>query len=301
MKNKLHITLALGLLCFSIASIAQTDTTEAVEEAVMEGKNVRVILTEKKVTKKNAEGNDTTYSKVENVEIKLGNKVNSASDNELEEEAPEDDSPKFIQTKWNKFHLGISNWINADGQVDVDQDYANMSLASNSINVQWDIVTQSMNLYKNKVRLVYGIGVDYNNYKFENNVSLVPDSKPLVVNDDAITYEKNKLVTKHLNVPLLLNFKLSPNNESDYIYLSAGANFGYLIGSHQKQKWNDNGKKSSKTKDDFNLETFRLGYEMQFGYKNIVLYGRYFPQGVFKANQGPNVSSFSAGILLGKV
>jgi len=301
MKSKLHTILALTLLCTSTLSIAQTDSTEASEEAVIEGKNIKVILTEKKVTKKDAEGNDTTYSKVENVEIRLGDKDESTADNVAEEETPEDDTPKFIRTKWNKFHLGINNWINANGEVGADENYENMSLASNSINFQWDIVMQSMNLYKDKVRLVYGVGVDYNNYKFDNNVSLVPDSKPLVVNDDAVTYEKNKLVTKHLNVPLLLNFKLSPSNESDYIYLSAGANFGYLIGSHQKQKWNENGKKSSKIKDDFNLETFRLGYEMQFGYKSIVLYGRYFPQGVFKANQGPNVSSFSAGILLGKV
>ena len=135
----------------------------------------------------------------------------------------------------------------------------------------------------------------------QKNITLNTDSMPLMVKEDGINYDKNKLVTQHLNVPVMLNFKVSPKGTEDDVYISAGANFGYLIGSHQKQVWDDNGKKKSKVRDDYSLEQFRVGYEVQFGYKNIVLFGKYFSNSMFKANQGPELRTVSAGILIGKV
>jgi hypothetical protein len=99
----------------------------------------------------------------------------------------------------------------------------------------------------------------------------------------------------------MLNFKLSPKNVDEEVYISAGANFGYLIRAHQKQVWDDNGKKKNKIRDDYNLEQFRVGYEVQFGYKNIILFGKYFPKSIFKTNEGPELRTVSAGILIGKV
>jgi hypothetical protein len=189
-----------------------------------------------------------------------------------------------------------------------DANYANMGIdARKSINVSWQIVTQAMNIYKDNIRLVYGIGIDINNYRFNENVDLdVPlilgaPTAPLVTAISTNNYKKNELVTQYLTMPLLLNLKLSPKNNNDYVYISGGANFGYLIGSHQKQVWKDNGKKKNKKEDDFNLEQFRLGYEVQFGYKDVVLFGKYFPKSMFKENLGPDLRTVSVGILIGKV
>jgi len=222
----------------------------------------------------------------------------------LKEQAEEDanSEPDFIETSWNNFGLGLNNLINKDGKLEADAGYQSMAVdPSKSINFDWKIVTQAMNLYKGKVRLVYGVGIDYNNYRFKENISLVPDSIPLASVNGSENYKRNKLVTQYLTVPVMLNFKLSPKKTDEQVYISAGANFGYLIGSHQKQVWNDNGKKKTKTKDDFGLEQFRMGYEVQFGYKNIVLFGKYFPESIFKSNEGPNLRTVSAGILIGKV
>ncbi len=44
-----------------------------------------------------------------------------------------------------------------------------------------------------------------------------------------------------------------------------------------------------------------MGYEVNFGYGNIVLYGKYYPESIFKANEGPDLSVVSAGILIGNI
>ena len=106
-------------------------------------------------------------------------------------------------------------------------------------------------------------------------------------------------MTQYLTVPVLLDFELGRGD--DGVKLAFGPNFGYLIGSHQKLKWEDDGKNKVKVRDDFNLEQFRMGYEVQFGYGSFTLYGRYFPQSIFKANQGPDVRTVSAGILIGRI
>ena len=309
---KRYITYTLGLLVatsLSLTTLAQTDSTTVEEEVIINTGGMKVIVKEKKVEKTTNTAGDSITRKTETIEITTTRDVDEdedvASMKDLErlvkEFKKEDAEPEFITTSWNRFHLGLNNLINNEGQLEPEKGYEKMSLStSNSINFQWNIVTQAMNLFKGKLRLVYGVGIDYNNYRFKNNIRLNTDSVPLMITEDATNYDKNKLVTQHLNVPLMLNYRFSPKGE-DGLYLSAGANFGYLIGSHQKMKWDDNGKNKSKIKDDYNLQQFRVGYEVQFGYKNVVLYGKYFPESIFKANMGPDVNSVSAGILIGKI
>lgn len=308
MKNKPYRVLIIAALCcFTSMLLAQTDTANAEKnknnvETILNGKNVQIVLKQKEVLQKKADGQDTVTKRLESVEIIAFGEHDEAQENDVVEDFEVIKGSEFIETKWNNFHLGLNNLLNSKGKLETETGYEKMGISPvNSVHFQWDIVTQAMNLYRGNVRLIYGIGIEYNNYRFQNDITLTADSVMLQVVEDVIEYDKNKLVTQHLNVPLLLNFKLSPKGIKDYVYVSAGANFGYRIGSRQKQVWKDNGKNKSETKADYNLEQFRIGYEVQFGYKNIVLYGKYFPNSMFKANHGPQLRTVSAGILIGKV
>ncbi|MEN8696571.1 MAG: outer membrane beta-barrel protein [Bacteroidia bacterium] len=305
MKRILKHTVAFAFICISSLAFAQTDSTANNEkETVFETNKVKVVIKEKVIVTN--DGKDTIVERTKEIVDGSLDYLKNEIEKEIEEEVVEDfevvEGPEFIETRWNKFHLGLNNLMNTDGKLETDANYGKMEVSpANSVNFQWDVVTQAMNLYKGKVRLVYGIGIDYNNYRFKNDISLMPDSIPLMVLEDGINYDKNKLVTQHLNIPVMINFKLAPKNAKEVVYVSAGANLGYLIRSHQKQVWDVKGKKKNKIRDDYNLEQFRIGYEVQFGYKNIVLFGKYFPKSIFKANQGPELRTVSAGILIGKV
>jgi len=311
MKNKLQIMLATVAISVTALSVAQTDSSQVKdsqtqevqipEETIIEGKNVRLILKEKQVIEETGDVTDTLTKHSFEIVTKDSEELKAYEEGQVDEHQVSD-GVDFIETSWSNFHLGLNNVLNSAGKLEPEEGYGNMAISAvNSVNFQWDIVSQAMNIYQGKVRLVYGIGIDYNNYRFQKNITLNPDSMPLMVTEDGINYDKNKLVTQHLNVPVMLNFKLSPKGAEDDVYISAGANFGYLIGSHQKQVWDDGGKKKNKIRDDYSLEQFRVGYEVQFGYKNIVLFGKYFPNSMFKANQGPELRTVSAGILIGKV
>jgi hypothetical protein len=290
---------------------AQSDSTFSKEELILDKKGIKVVVKEKTIETTINALSDTIQRKKEVIEI-TANREDKDTETKDGIDTWEDvkklvqefssDEPEFVETSWNKFHFGLNNLMNTDGKLEIANNYGSFEISTgNSINLQWDILTQAMNIYKQKIRLVYGIGIDYNNYRFKQSISMNTDSVPLFLTQDGVEYKKNKLVTQYLNVPLMLNFKLAPKNSDDELYISAGANFGYLVGSHQKQVWKDNGKRKSKVVDDFGLEKYRVGYEVQFGYNNIILYGKYFPKSIFQTNRGPELRTVSAGILIGKV
>jgi hypothetical protein len=214
---------------------------------------------------------------------------------------PNDYKYNRVESDWFNIQWGFNNLINGDNKLEMPVGSENLELnTSNSANLHLHIVQQSVRLYRNNIRLVYGVGIDFNNYRFNKNVNLAPDSIPLKSTINTIDYKKNKLVTQYLTVPLMLDFNFG--KKDDGFKLAFGGNFGYLIGSHQKLKWSDNtGKNKIKVRDDFNLEQFRMGYEVQFGYGAVMLYGKYFPQSIFQANEGPDLRTVSAGIMIGHI
>ena len=311
MKKIIHISLVLVASLLTFISSAQIDTT-ASDDIVIDGKKVKIIIKEKEVIKKSADGKDSlverTVEKIELIKKDIPeeemdypeDEVYAIDEEVLIDDIDNDDEPPFVETDWFNMQLGFNNLINANNKLEMPTGSEDMELINGkSLDFQLHIVQQAINLYRGKVRFVYGVGIDFNNYRFNKNVNLTKDSKPLATTISTNDYKKNKLVTQYLTVPVLLDFELGKGD--DGVKLAFGPNFGYLIGSHQKLKWEDDGKNKVKIRDDFNLEQFRMGYEVQFGYGNVVLYGRYFPQSIFKANQGPDVRTVSAGILIGRI
>jgi len=47
------------------------------------------------------------------------------------------------------------------------------------------------------------------------------------------------------------------------------------------------------------VNQLNIGYEAQLGYKNLIFYGKYFPDGIFKSADDPNLRSVSFGMIIG--
>lgn len=253
------------------------DVEEAIEEAQEEIKNVQL--------------------EIEAEEIER-NRHNSESENDNEPKKPK--KIKLVEQSWFVMDLGWNIWLTENNNPLPDA-YSALELdRAKSANFHLGIIQQGINIYKGKLRFVYGAGIEFNNYRFKKNVDLTPDSKPLtyIVNPE-IKYKKNKLVSQYVTMPLMLNFKSDPNNEDESFNIAAGIQLGYLISSNTKQKWTEGGKKQkNKTKADYNFEDYRMGYVFQFGYGDFNLYAKYYPTAVFKNNQGPVVNTASVGLVL---
>lgn len=211
---------------------------------------------------------------------------------------------KNVETSYLIFDIGFSNFNDktAYGSA-AAQSYAQGTPAftssdlnlrnGKSINVNLWFFMQKRNLVKHVLNLKYGLGLELNNYRFENNISFVKTPQPRIIRD-SIDFSKNKLALDYLTVPLMLNLVVNPKSENP-VTLSAGASIGYLYASRNKQKSDERGKQ--KNRGDYDFEKFKLSYIAEAGLGPVKLYGSYAPKSVFE--RGLDMRPFNIGIRIG--
>jgi hypothetical protein len=174
---------------------------------------------------------------------------------------------------------------------------------SSNINI-W-LFMQRLNLIKHYVNLKYGIGIEFNNYRFKSNVSFKeggnnnPYNPAQNINHafvfrDSVAFSKNKLAADYITVPFMINFRTNPNNTDKGLSFSAGVSMGYLYNNRNKQISTERGK--LKNHGDYDLEKWKLSYIGELGLGPIRLYGSYVPKSIFE--NGLNVMPYNVGIRL---
>ena len=145
-------------------------------------------------------------------------------------------------------------------------------LYGGSLNLNFHLIRHRVPIVKSNVNIEYGLSFAFINYKFANDFRIIPDQLTFQVEDDGTMYDKNKLKTTFLEVPVLLT--LTPGRKKG-VYLSGGFYGGVLIGSKQKLKTESGDK--TRVRDDFNLNKFRYGLTGRIGVGPIAFYAQYSP------------------------
>ena len=147
---------------------------------------------------------------------------------------------------WNDGHwagIGIhySGLITNLGKLKLPDHLQCLSQSAKSIGVTLNPVDLTL-LKSRRFGLITGLGFEFNNFRFENNIALkyehgvtVPDFQ---YEEQRIRLQKSKLFTCYLNVPLLVEFQMGRHN---LFYVNAGVVGGWRMGSHTKIKANDQG------------------------------------------------------------
>jgi len=205
--------------------------------------------------------------------------------------------PKF-NGHWAGFELGINGLLNKDMALDYPAGYAFMDLNyAKSTVVNINFFEQNVNLLNNRLGLVTGMGVTWNNYRFAKNVVLTDAGKFDGYFDTDLTksYEKSKLVVTYLKVPLMLEYQTNSKMKANSFHVSGGVVGGLRIGSHSKVIIDGN---KSKDKSDFYINPFKVDAIAKIGWGVINLYGTYSLTELFRNNKGPEVYPFEIGITL---
>lgn len=214
------------------------------------------------------------------------------------------------------FDLGFANWndktdyaaassqgyiINKPGASPLAANDLKLK-AGKSSNVNIWVFMQRLNLAKHYVNLKYGIGVEFNNYRFTNNISFKesgvnPYNASQNINHafvfrDSINFSKNKLAADYVTVPFMLNFRTNPDHSDKELSFSAGVSMGYLFGSRNKQISNERGK--LKNRGDYDLEKWKFSYIGELGLGPVRLYGSYAPKSIFE--NGLNMMPYNVGV-----
>ncbi len=198
---------------------------------------------------------------------------------------------------WAGFSMGLNNYVTSDLSTLLPAEYSLLAVnTNNSFEVNLNFAQVGLNLIKNHVGFVTGVGIKWNNYKFRNeNTVLSSDSTVLIYSESSDTQAKmSKLTTCYLMVPLLIEFQI-PSHGEDF-YLSAGVEGGLKLGAHTKIKTND--KVKNKDKSDF-FTTF-LDYRLtaRLGYGNFGIYGSYSMMPLFEKDLGPELYPLAVGVAL---
>lgn len=138
------------------------------------------------------------------------------------------------------------------------------------------------------------ITLDISSHNFLNPISPVADQEIFTYTmDSTISYEKNKLVARYVQVPLMLSLNTAPDSDKG-LKISVGGYAGVLWNGILKQE--AAGIDKIKIKDDFNLSKFRYGLMARFDFRWLDLYVNYNLSSLFEDNQGPATQTFTAGI-----
>ena len=161
-----------------------------------------------------------------------------------------------------------------------------------SVNVNLWFFMQRLNLIEHVVNLKYGLGIELNNYRYEENIKFTTNPTSVIM--DTISYSKNKLAADYVTVPFMLNFNFTPHRRHDYGF-SVGASVGYRYSSRQKFKSKETGK--YKTFDDFDMDPWKISWigELQLGW--LKLYGSYATKSMFL--KGLDQRPYTVGLRFG--
>jgi len=207
--------------------------------------------------------------------------------------------PENLTTNWWIIDIGFSgfndktDYASAEAQTFAPgstEDWFDIK-SGKSRNVNIWFLMQRLNLIDHIVNLKYGLGLELNNYFFDDERIRFQKNPTLVVMDNNIKdAKKNKLAADYLTVPLMLNFDFTPERRNGFGF-SAGISAGYLYSARQKVKMGDD---KVKVHNDFDLQDWKLSYVGEINLGLVKLYGSYAFQSMWE--KGLDHTPYNAGL-----
>lgn len=260
--------------------------------------------------KKSAEETDTTRIRIGKKQVDIVENEDGTSVDITDIDKDDEDEKDWEEKKprkrkfsghWDSFGIGMANFLDADYSMSRTPETNFMDLnTGRSTNINLNAFQQGFGLGTNHIGITTGLGLEINDYFFDNNNSITKNSETGVIEvlDYDINLTKSKLVTTYLVLPLLLEVNIGANsNPHDRFYISGGIIGGVKLGSKTKVVYKEEGdKEKKKKKDDFNINPLKYGLTLRAGYKDFQVYTNYYITPFFEDNKGPELYAFSVGI-----
>lgn len=162
-----------------------------------------------------------------------------------------------------------------------------------------NLLDHKFNIYKNYFGVTTGLGFSFTQIGFKNNYLLFENADSLwAVSDTINSYTKNKLRATYLQVPLLLEFASSGDDDRAF-YLAAGVVGGVRIGSSVKRKVEREGFQSKeKVRGTYGLNAFKLDALVRMGYGNWGVFASYNMLPLFDTKKTTEVYPLTFGLSL---
>lgn len=215
-----------------------------------------------------------------------------------EEEKWHDNGARSFRGHWAGIEFGFNNW-GFERDVILPDNLSYMTLNTTSSNC-FNINFSQLNLgFSRHMGIVSGIGLNWNNYRFQNDNSIAVGLSGTIaefIPDNTMPVKKSKFSDLYLNVPVLLEIQI-PAGFSNHLNIAAGVIGGIKINAWTKVVYED--KEKSRINGDYNLNLLRGGVHARVGYENFMIFGTYYLTPWFQEMKGPeglNLEPFEIGI-----
>jgi hypothetical protein len=255
---------------------------------------------------------DEKNNNEDTIKIKVGNYKVIVIDNEkkkkgdddtitidLNEECDEENEHDSYKS-WAGFDFGVNGYLNSDNTTKMPAGYEFLEVNyRRSFSFALNLFEKDIPIVGDYVKLASGLGIEWNNYVFMNNVRLTSDSAQIYGYEDTLyNFDKSRLLLTYINLPLLIQINTNANPDKAF-HISFGAIFSYDIGACSKLKYDINDKTSRlKTRSDYHVNPFRYGLTARVGYGNFKVFANYSLNSLFVKDEGPELYPFSVGICI---
>ncbi len=209
-------------------------------------------------------------------------------------------SRRTFRNNWSGFEMGINGYLSPDNSFTLQQEAQPIDLRyEKSVVVNINFLQQSFPIISNNLGIYSGLGLSFNNYRFDNQTRIVHTSDGVEFFEDDDPMRKNKITLTYLTVPLMMEFQTNARRRSERFHIAGGLIVGTRIGTHAKYVYDDGGKKrKEKDYSNFHVPPFRFDLSGRIGWGRVNLFATYALNDLFKDDRGPELTPFSVGIRL---
>lgn len=147
-----------------------------------------------------------------------------------------------------------------------------------------------------RLSIQYGLELFWNNFMFENNVTVLKGPTQVVVSDISGNVQKSKLTICNLQLPVVPRLSFYNGSGRKIFHVGVGGYVGYRIDSYTKVKYSNSDR--DREHSSFYLNNLRYGLVGHLGILKTNLFVKYDLNPVFQEGKGPDVRTLSFGISL---
>lgn len=301
--KKTGITLLLAfIIAQAFSQVTSAETNPPVKQATDTNAVTRIVVGDDRVAvvdngeKINVKVGNRGLSILESLEGKMPKFEFEKYDSENSTEEPssllcnddEENSGRHrsghFKGHWSGVELGFNNYLTDGYNFDLPAGIGYMNLnSSKAMNFNINFTQLSIGIFRH-VGFVTGLGLNWNNYRFDGNNNIEKDGSGNIVEyAPSGLLKKSKLATLYLDLPFMLEIQVPTDHKR--INIAAGPIGAVKLSSHTKMVFEDGDK--VKSDGDFNLNLLRYGATARIGYDDFQLYGTYYVTPLFKEGKGP--------------
>ena len=187
---------------------------------------------------------------------------------------------------WAGLEVGFNNYLHVSSMT-LPEEISYMSLNTSNSNC-FNLNFSQVNIgFGRHAGLVTGLGVNWNNYRFEGMNSITVGTDGIItalIPIETVPLKKSKFNTLYLNVPLMFEVQIPAGYNR--LNLAAGVIGGIKLNAWTKLVYEDGQK--IRANGEYNLNLLRGGVTARIGYENFMIYGSYYLTPWFQDLKGPN-------------